>query len=128
MEQLPSFNVPYEVHPRCFHSLASHLQFPDHWRGLPRLLESVTRRLGFVCGAYSRRILSFFPSLSISVEMSVLTAQFGRLTARCTPFTWIAGITKNVAVNSTDRLEGKRMKITLVCTSQPTLRLAALRP
>ena len=25
MEQLPPVNVPYEVHPRCLHSLASHL-------------------------------------------------------------------------------------------------------
>ena len=48
----------------------------------------------------------FFPSLSTSVEMSVPTAQFCVVTNQWSLFTWIAGITKNMAVNSTDRQEG----------------------
>ena len=49
----------------------------------------------------------FFPSLSVSVETSVPTAQFGVVTAQTSLFTWIAGLVKNmVHVLSAERLEG----------------------
>ena len=54
-------------------------------------------------------------------------AQFGLLTARCTPFTLIAGI-RELSVTAKVGLEEYKVKITSVFTRQPTLPFAALLP
>ena len=74
-----------------------------------------------------QEVFVFGPSLSRSVEMSVPTAQFGLLTARCTPFTLIAGI-RELSVTSNVGLEEYKVKITSVFTRQPTLPFASLLP